>query len=244
MIKVLLKQIKEYKKYAILSPIFVALESVMEIIIPFLMSYLIDDGINKNDLGAIYRIGIILIVCAIASLIFGILSGVFCAKASSGFAKNLRKSMFYKVQDFSFSNIDKFSTASIITRHTTDVTNVQQAFMMSIRAAIRAPFTLISALIMTFTVNVKIALIYLLIAPILGGALILIAKKAHPIFDRVFKTYDKLNNVVQENVKGIRVVKSFVTEEKEIKKFEKVSESIYKDFSKAEIILALYVIHV
>ncbi len=239
MIKELAKQIKEYKKYVILSPIFVALESVMEIIIPFLMSYLIDDGINKNDLGAIYRIGIILIVCAIASLIFGILSGVFCAKASSGFAKNLRKSMFYKVQDFSFSNIDKFSTASIITRHTTDVTNVQMAFQMIIRTAIKAPFTLLFAFIMVLTINPRLALIFLVMVPFLGIGLYLIATKAHPIFEKTFKTYDDLNNTVEENVRGIRVVKSYVTENDEIKKFNGISKKIYDNFSKAEKIVSL-----
>ena len=239
MIKELAKQIKEYKKYVILSPIFVALESVMEIIIPFLMSYLIDDGINKNDLGAIYRIGIILIVCAIASLIFGILSGVYCAKASSGFAKNLRKSIFYKVQDFSFSNIDKFSTASIITRHTTDVTNVQMAFQMIIRTAIKAPFTLLFAFIMVLTINPKLALIFLVMVPFLGIGLYLIATKAHPIFEKTFKTYDELNNAVEENVRGIRVVKSYVTEKDEIKKFNKISKKIYDNFSKAEKIVSL-----
>ena len=239
MIKVLLKQIKEYKKYAILSPIFVALESVMEIIIPFLMSYLIDDGINKGDMGAIYKIGIILIVCAIASLIFGILSGIFSAKASSGFAKNLRKSMYYKVQDFSFSNIDKFSTASIITRHTTDVSNVQMAFQMIIRTAIKAPFTLLFAFIMVLTINAKLALIFLVMVPFLGIGLYLIATKAHPIFEKTFKTYDDLNNAVQENVRGIRVVKSYVTEEDEIKKFNGISKKIYDNFSKAEKIVSL-----
>ena len=239
MIKELAKQIKEYKKYVILSPIFVALESVMEIIIPFLMSYLIDDGINKNDLGAIYRIGIILIVCAIASLIFGILSGVYCAKASSGFAKNLRKSIFYKVQDFSFSNIDKFSTSSIITRHTTDVTNVQMAFQMIIRTAIKAPFTLLFAFIMVLTINPKLALIFLVMVPFLGIGLYLIATKAHPIFEKTFKTYDELNNAVEENVRGIRVVKSYVTEKDEIKKFNKISKKIYDNFSKAEKIVSL-----
>lgn len=157
----------------------------------------------------------------------------------AGFAKNLRQDMYEKVQKYSFFNIDKFSTSSIVTRLTTDVTNVQQAFMMIIKGAVRAPITIIFALIMSFIINSKIALIFLIASPILGGLLIFIAKTAHPIFERVFNTYDKLNNVVQENVRGVRVVKSFVKEETEIKKFEKVSESIYKDFSKAEILLAL-----
>ena len=239
MIKKLAKQIQEYKKEAILSPIFVGLESIMEVIIPFLMAYLIDDGINKGDVNTIYKIGILLIICAIASLVFGILSGKFSAKASSGFAKNLRKNMYYNVQDFSFSNIDKFSTASIITRHTTDVTNVQMAFQMLIRIAFKAPLTLIFALIMVLTINAKLALIFLVMVPFLGIGLYLIATKAHPIFEETFRTYDDLNSIVQENVRGIRVVKSYVTEDKEINKFDATSKKIFNNFSKAEKIVAL-----
>lgn len=178
-------------------------------------------------------------MAAFISLFFGVQSGKFSATAGAGFAKNLRQDMYEKVQQFSFYNIDKFSTSSIVTRLTTDVTNVQEAFMMIIRGAVRAPITIIFAMIMSFTVSSKIALIFLIAAPILGGLLILIAKTAHPVFERVFNTYDKLNNVVQENVRGIRVVKSFVKEDKEIEKFENVSQSIYKDFTRAEIILAL-----
>ncbi len=239
MIKKLAKQIQEYKKEAILSPIFVGLESIMEVIIPSLMAYLIDDGINKGDVNTIYKIGILLIICAIASLVFGILSGKFSAKASSGFAKNLRKNMYYNVQDFSFSNIDKFSTASIITRHTTDVTNVQMAFQMLIRIAFKAPLTLIFALIMVLTINAKLALIFLVMVPFLGIGLYLIATKAHPIFEETFRTYDDLNSIVQENVRGIRVVKSYVTEDKEINKFDATSKKIFNNFSKAEKIVAL-----
>ena len=239
MIKKLAKQVQEFKKDAILSPIFVALESVMEVIIPFLMAYLIDDGINKGDVNTIYKIGALLVISALAALVFGILSGKFAARASAGFARNLRRNMYYNVQDFSFSNIDKFSTASIITRHTTDVTNVQMAFQMIIRIAVRSPAMLIFALIMVLSINAKLALIFLVMVPFLGIGLYLIATKAHPIFEKTFKTYDELNSTVQENVRGIRVVKSYVTEDKEIQKFNTISEKIFKSFSKAEKIVML-----
>ncbi len=239
MIKTLAKSIRDNKKVAILTPILVSIEAILDVLIPFLMSILIDNGINKNDAGVIYKTGAILILCAIASLIFGVLAGRTAAKASNGFARNLRKDMFYNVQKFSFSNIDKFSTASIITRHTTDIMNVQMAFQMIIRVAVRSPLLLVFSLIMAFAINVKLALIFLVAIPILGTGLYLIATKAHPIFERVFKTYDKLNSVVEENVRGIRVVKSYVTEEKEIEKFENISNKIYTDFSKAEKIVAL-----
>ena len=239
MIKKLAQSVREYKKPAFLTPTCMIIEVFMEIAIPFLLAKLIDEGITPHNTEMVIKIGIALLVAAFISLFFGVQSGKFAAIASSGFAKNLRQDMYEKIQKYSFFNIDKFSTSSIVTRLTTDVTNVQQAFMMLIRGAVRAPLTLIFAMVMAFTVNSKIACVFLVAAPILGGALIFIAKKAHPIFERVFKTYDKLNNVVQENVKGIRVVKSFVKEDKEIEKFGKVSESIYKDFSKAEILLAL-----
>ena len=239
MLKKLLKSIKEYKKATILTPIFMILEVSMEILIPFLLVKLIDEGITAGDMRAIINLGIGLLIAAFLALFFGVQSGKFAAIASAGFAKNLRQDMYEKVQKYSFLNIDKFSTSSIVTRLTTDVTNVQQAFMMIIRGAVRAPLTIIFALIMSFSINAKIALIFLITAPILGGLLILIAKHAHPIFERVFNTYDKLNNVVQENVRAIRVVKSFVKEKAEINKFNKVSESIYKDFTKAEMLLAL-----
>ena len=239
MLKKLLKSIKEYKKATILTPIFMILEVSMEILIPFLLAKLIDEGITAGDMRAIINLGIGLLIAAFLALFFGVQSGKFAAIASAGFAKNLRQDMYEKVQKYSFLNIDKFSTSSIVTRLTTDVTNVQQAFMMIIRGAVRAPLTIIFALIMSFSINAKIALIFLITAPILGGLLILIAKHAHPIFERVFNTYDKLNNVVQENVRAIRVVKSFVKEKAEINKFNKVSESIYKDFTKAEMLLAL-----
>lgn len=239
MIKKLAQQIKDVKREAILSPLFVALETIMEVIIPFLMAFLIDDGINKGDINSVYKIGALLIICTAASLIFGIISGRLSAKAASGFARNLRQSMYYKVQDFSFSNIDKFSTASIITRHTTDITFVQMSFQMIIRIAIKMPLMLIFSLIMAFAINAKLSLIFLGIVPFLGIGLYVIAKKAHPIFEHTFTIYDKLNEKVEENIRGIRVVKSYVTEDKEIEKFGKTSEEIYNNFLKAEKIVAL-----
>ena len=238
MIKKLAKSIREYKKDTILTPVFISGEVFMEILIPFLLGKLIDDGIIASNLKVILILGVVLIVAALFSLFFGITAGKYASKASSGFAKNLRQDMYEKVQKFSFYNIDKFSTSSIVTRLTTDVSNVQNAFMSIIRGAVRSPLMIIFSFTMAFITNRKIALIFLAVAPILGFLLIFIAKKAHPIFKRVFNTYDDLNNVVQENVKGVRVVKSFVQEDYEIEKFEKISNSIYKDFSKAEAILA------
>lgn len=239
MLKKITQSIREYKKATILTSICMMLEVFMEITIPFLLAKLIDEGITQSNSDVVIKIGIELLIVAFLSLFFGVQSGRNAAIASAGFAKNLRQDMYEKVQKYSFFNIDKFSTSSIVTRLTTDVTNVQQAFMMIIKGAVRAPLVIIFALIMSFKINNKIALIFLIASPILGGLLILIAKIAHPIFERVFNTYDKLNNVVQENVKGIRVVKSFVKEEGEIHKFEDVSQSIYRDFTRAEIILAL-----
>ena len=239
MIKKLASYLKEYKKQAILSPVFVSLETVMEVLIPFLMAYLIDNGISKNDINEIYKIGFILVICSITALIFGILSGKYAAKASVGFARNIRRSIFYNVQNFSFSNIDKFSTASIITRQTTDITYVQMAFQMIVRIAVKMPIMLIFSLIMSFTINKELSFIFLVMVPFLGGGLYLIIAKAHPIFERTFKTYDNLNATVQENVKGIRVVKSYVIEDKEIKKFSKTSKDIYNNFLKAEKLVAL-----
>ena len=234
MIKKLMKSIREYKKETILTPIFVALEVVIEVLIPLIMANLIDDGIYGGEMSGVYKIGFELVLCAILSLIFGMLSGKFAAKASSGFARILRKDLYYKVQDYSFSNTDKFSTSSLVTRLTTDVTNVQNAFQMIIRVAIRAPLMIIISLFFSVSISLKLSLIFLAIIPILGIGLYLIIKHVHPTMKRVFKTYDKLNNVVEENVSGIRVVKSFVIEEKEKKKFGEVSNSIYKDFTKAE----------
>lgn len=238
MVRKLLRNVREYKKHSILAPVFVIFEVIMEVVIPLLMANLIDFGIDDGNLEYIVKMGVVLVVFALISLIFGILSGRSAAIASAGFAKNLRKDMYYKVQNFSFSNIDKFSTASIVTRLTTDVTNVQNAYMMIIRVAVRAPIMLICALVLAFNVNSSMALIFLYIVPILAVGLFFIMSKAHPIFERVFKTYDKLNNVVQENLYGIRVVKSFVREDHENEKFGKISKSIFKDFSKAERLLA------
>lgn len=238
MLKNVLKSVGEYKKPTILSPITVALEVLLEVLVPYYMAVLIDKGINTGDMTEILKYGVLLVVLAMAALAFGALSGHYAAVASAGFAKNLRKRMYYKVQDFSFLNIDHFSTSSLVTRMTTDVTNLQNAYQMIIRVAVRAPIMLIMAFIMAFRVNSELATIYLWVIPILGIALAFIMTHVHPIFVRVFKTYDKLNNVVQENVHGIRVVKSFVREDFEEEKFKKISTSIYKDFTKAEKMIA------
>lgn len=235
MIRKLMQSIREYKLPSLLSPIFVTMEVVMEVIIPFLMAKLIDEGIDgSGGMTAVYRYGGILIACVLVSLLFGALAGHYAAFASAGFAKNLRHDMFYRVQQFSFFNIDKFSTSSIVTRLTTDVTNVQNAYQMIVRIALRSPTMLIFSMVMAFRFSVKLSLIYLAAIPVLGVGLYLIMTRVHPIFERVFKTYDKLNNVTQENLHGVRVVKSFVREEYEEKKFADISEKIYQDFSKAE----------
>lgn len=239
MLKKLAKSIREYKKVSIITPIFTTLEVVMEVIIPLLLAKLIDEGVNVGNMPMILKIGLELIFAAILSLTFGVIAAKLAAKAANGFAKNLRHDMYYNVQNFSFSNIDKFSTSSIVTRLTTDVTNIQQSYQMMMRIVIRAPLMLIFSLIMAFSINKKLSLIFVGIMPILVIGLFLIMKKVHPIFESVFKTYDKLNTVVQENVKGIRVVKSFVTEEKEKNKFNSVSEEIYNKFTKAEKLLIL-----
>ena len=239
MIKKLMKSIGQYKKETILTPIFVSLEVILEDIIPLLMANLIDDGVYGGEMNMVYKIGIQLVICAALSLLFGMLSGMYASKASAGFARNLRKNLYFKVQDFSFSNIDKFSTSSLVTRLTTDVTNVQNAFQMIIRIAVRTPLMLIISLLFSISISAKLSLIFLILIPFLGVGLYLIIRKVHPLMKRIFRTYDNLNNVVEENVAGIRVVKSFVIEEKEKKKFGKVSNSIYQDFSKAERILAL-----
>lgn len=238
MIKKLLKSVREYKKASILSPVFVTFEVIMEVIIPLVMSYLIDRGVEAGNMNVVYKCGAILVGLTLVSLTFGALSGKYAACASAGFAKNLRKDMYYKVQKFSFFNIDKFSTSSLVTRLTTDVTNVQNAYQMIVRIAVRAPIMLVSALIMATFLSAKLSMVFLVMVPVLGGGLFFIAKSAHPIFESVFKTYDKLNLVVQENLYGIRVVKAFVREETEKEKFDSVSEDIYKKFSKAERIIA------
>ena len=213
MIKKLASYIKDYKKDTILTPIFVIFEVVMEIVIPYLMAKIIDVGIQNSDVKYILEIGIFLIVSAILSLVFGMLSGRFAAKASAGYAKNLRKAMFSKIQTYAFENIDKFSTSSLITRLTTDVTNVQNAFQMIIRILVRGPIMMIFALIMCFTISPKLACIFLVAIPFLGIILFFIVKKAHPNFETVFKKYDNLNRVVQEDLSGIRVVKAYVRED-------------------------------
>lgn len=241
LLKTLTKSIREYKKASILSPIFVAFEVVLEVAIPFIMSMLVDymqKNENNLNINTIIMYGGILLGLAILSLLFGFLAGKYCAEASTGFAKNLRKDMFYAIQDYSFTNIDKFSTSSLVTRMTTDITNVQMAYMLVIRTAIRAPLMIIFALIMSFTINTYLALIFLIMVPLIATGLILIFKKAHPIFIKVFKKYDKLNNTVQENVRGIRTVKSFVREDYETEKFKKSSNDIKEDFIVAEKILS------
>ncbi len=238
MIRKLMKSIREYKKESLLAPLYVALEVVLEVVIPLLMANLIDFGIDGGDMAYILKIGAALLISAVISLIFGALAGKSAAVASAGFAKNLRKDMYYNVQNFSFSNIDKFSTASIVTRLTTDVTNVQMAYQMLVRVAMRAPVMMIFSLAVSFSIDVNLSLIFLACIPVLGAGLYIIMRKAHPIFERVFRTYDRLNNVVQENLRGIRVVKSFVREEHEEQKFDDISQKIYQDFSKAEKILA------
>ena len=234
MIKKLASFIKEYKKYTILTPIFVVLEVIMEVIIPLLMAKIIDVGIQNNDVKYILEIGALLIVSAIMSLAFGMLSGRFAAKASAGYSKNLRKAMFHKIQDYSFENIDKFSTSSLVTRMTTDVTNVQMAFQMIIRILVRGPIMMIFALLMVLSINAKLSLIFFVAIPLLGAVLIFIALKAHPNFERVFKKYDKLNRVVQENLSAIRVVKAYVREDYEDEKFKEVNNEVYTNFKKAE----------
>ncbi len=234
MIKKLIKYVGEYKKPTILTPIFVLLESVMEILIPLLMAKLIDDGIDVGDMGVITKYGVYLLAAALLTMFFGSAAGMTAAHASAGFAKNVRRGMYYKIQDFSFSNIDKFSTASLVTRLTTDVSNVQQVFQMMTRICFRAPAILIFALIASFSVNHELSLVFLLSMPILGIGIFFLINRVQPIFERVFKTYDKLNNVVQENLYGMRVVKSFNRQDFETKKFTDISGSIYKDFSKAE----------
>ncbi len=235
MIAKLMKSIREFKLFSLLSPLFVVLEVVMEVVIPLLMAKLIDEGIDgAGGMDAVMHYGWILLVCCVLSLIFGALAGHFAAFASAGFARNLRHDMFHHVQTYSFSNIDKFSAASIVTRLTTDVTNVQNAYQMVIRIALRSPVMLIFSMVMAFRLSTKLSLIYLAAIPVLGVGLYFIMTRVHPIFERVFKTYDKLNNVTQENLHGIRVVKSFVREDHEIQKFSNISENIYQDFSKAE----------
>ncbi len=239
MIRQIIKSVREYKNKSILTLIFITLEVFLDVLIPILTTKIIDNGINVKDINTVLTIGIILIFVSLFSLLFGWLSGKYAAVASSGFAKNLRHDMYYKIQDYSFSNIEKFSSSSLVTRLTTDVNNLQMTYQMLIRIAVRAPLMFIFSLFMVFTINSKLSLIFLVIAPILGFLLFYIANRAHPLFESVFRTYDDLNNSVQENVRGIRVVKSYVQEETEIKKFNSVSSKIYKNFMKAEKLVVL-----
>ena len=234
MLKRLAGCVRQYKGASLLSPLFVVLEVIMEVIIPLLMAKLIDDGIDGANQAAILKTGGILAVCCILSLLFGILAGHFAAKASAGFAKNIRHDLFHTVQGFSFYNIDRFSASSLETRLTTDVTNLQNAYQMIVRVALRSPAMLIFSLAMAIRISPKLSIIFLIAIPILGAFVFFLMSSVHPIFERVFRTYDKLNNVVQENVHGVRVVKAFVREDHEISKFAKISQKIYADFCKAE----------
>ncbi|WP_270579691.1 ABC transporter ATP-binding protein [Butyricicoccus sp. OF27-2pH9A] len=234
MIKRLLKSVREFKKDALLTPFFVVLEVVMEVIIPMVMALLIDKGIDGQDMTAIWKYGIILVLCAMLALVFGAAAGTFAARASTGFARNLRHDMYYNVQNFSFSNIDKFSTGSIVTRLTTDVTNVQNAFQMCTRIAVRCPVMLVFALFMAMKINSRMALVFLAVLPILAIGMGILMKVVGPVFERAFKIYDRMNTVVQENVRGIRVVKTYVREDHETEKFEGVSGMLYRTFSKAQ----------
>ena len=234
MIKKLSKYVGEYKKYAVITPVLVTLEALMEIVIPLLMAQLIDNGIDAGNMGEITKYGLILLGAAFLTMTFGVLAGKTAPMASAGFAKNLRQALYYKVQEFSFASIDKFSTGSIVTRLTTDVTNVQQAFQMIIRITVRAPGMLLFARIAAFSVNHRLSLVFVAVLPVLGLGMFIIIKKVYPLFNKIFRTYDKLNNVVQENLYGVRVVKSFNRQDHENEKFGKVSGNIYNDFSKAE----------
>ena len=238
MLKRLAKCIREYKMPSVLAPITIMMEVVMETVIPFIMARLIDNGINKGDMSYVGWCCAILIGCCALSMAFGSLSARFAAIASSGFAKNVRHDMFHKIQGYSFKSIDKFSTSSLVTRLTTDVSNLQNSFQMVIRIAFRSPATFLFSLIMAFTVNPKLSLIFLAAIPVLSLGLWLIMSHAHPIFQRTFKKYDKLNNVVQENLRGVRVVKSYVREDFEKQKFESASGDIKNDFVKAERLIA------
>ena len=236
--KTLLKSVREYKKQSILAPILVILEVLMEVLIPMEMANIIDIGMTSGDLHYIIQRGVILVVMAMLSLFFGISAGNMAAVAGAGYAKNLRHDIFYKVQEFSFKNIDHFATSGLVTRMTTDITNIQMAYMMSIRLLARAPIMIILSWVMTLKYSVKVALLFLIVIPLLGGTLIFIAKKAHPHFIKVFDEYDILNNSVQENVNASRVVKAFVREDYEIDKFHGISKYVYTLFTKAEKIVA------
>lgn len=234
MIRTLLKEVKEYKKASIATPLFMILEVLMETLIPFLMASIIDDGVNAGDMGHIYRVGGLMVVAAAVGLFAGMAGGRYGAKASAGFAKNLREAMFNHIQTFSFANIDKFSTAGLVTRLTTDVTNIQNAYQMTLRMFTRAPASMLCAMIMAFHINARLSSIYLVAVIILGTILFFIIRHATGFFQQAFPKYDELNASVQENVSAIRVVKAYVREEQETSKFQKASENIYNIFVKAE----------
>ena len=236
--KKLLQSVREYKKQSIIAPLLVTLEVLMEVLIPLEMAKIIDIGIAEGNLGYIIQRGLILVIMAMMSLFFGVQAGNFAAIAGAGYAKNLRHDIYYKVQDFSFKNIDHFSTSGLVTRMTTDITNIQMAYMMSIRLLARAPIMIILSWVMTLTLSRNAALLFLIVIPVLGGTLLFIAKKAHPHFIKVFDEYDELNNSVQENVNAARVVKAFVREDYEIGKFHGVSKYVYQLFTTAEKIVA------
>jgi ATP-binding cassette subfamily B protein len=236
--KILIKSVREFKKPSLLAPLFISLEVVIECIIPFITAQLVNQIKEGCRLDVILKYGLLLLVMASFSLTFGRLAGTASAKASSGFARNLRKDMFYSIQSFSFENIDRFSSSSLVTRLTTDVSNVQNAYMMLIRTAIRSPLMLIFAVVMAFIMGGKLALVFVVVIPVLAGALYLIIRKVFPIFKKVFRKYDALNASVQENIQGIRVVKSFVREDYEKQKFEHAAEDVRAEFTRAEKILA------
>ena len=239
MIRRLARCLREFKWTALVSPLAMIGEVAMEVTIPLVMAQLYDQGIAAGNMTIVVQKAMVLVLCAVVSLIFGVLSATYASKAATGFARNLRHDMYYRVQDFSFANIDKFSSASIVTRLTSDVANLQMAFQMSIRLAIRCPMMLILAMISSLRISPRLTTVYLVAIPLLAATLVCIVPFVFRIFDRVFQTYDRLNNVVQENVHGVRVVKSFVREDKEVDKFAGVSQAIYRDFCKAEHILAL-----
>lgn len=238
MIKTLLRSLREYKKGSIITILLSILEAAFEILIPLRMADLIDQGIDLGNMAAVWKFGIVILIFAALQLLTGVLSAHIAAKTSVGFSANLRQDMYDNVQTFAFSNIDKFSTASIVTRLTTDVTNIQNSYQMLIRMAVRGPVMLVFSMVVSFRINTTIALIFLAVIPVMAVLLLLIIHEAGPLFNRVFHTYDKLNNVVQENVRGIRVVKSFNQEKYEIKKFKDISQSIYEDFAAGERLLA------
>ena len=238
MLKRLCSCIREYKLPTLLTPVFVAIEVIMEVFIPYLMGKLIDDGIKKGDVTFVTKIGLLLVLICIFSLFSGIAAGMTAAKASSGFAKNLRHDMFHNVQSFSFANIDKFSASGLVTRLTTDITSLQNAYQMIIRIAVRSPSMILFSLVMALGINFRISLIFVAVIPFLALGLGLVVKYAHPVFKKMFRTYDKLNGVIEENLHGIRVVKAFVREKEEEKKFRGVSDEIYDFSTKAEKIIA------